>query len=299
LQRITVDYGLGGDFSINDYCNWVPAHAHCNREKGTTIYRRTPALIKVLETVKRKAKRAGVEEQRITKNLKKGELLGKLEVALERGIVAKDEVVAFLHRVEAERELYEPIVITFGLNISEVLSSGLQGRDFALDYAHLCDWLEQDLIKQLNSSLSCPFYYPELSQRTGETLSVRLAFLLLDFNELESFTSPWWEILEIQYYSEVYGEAEWTRQRYREKLEKAPIIDDREFIELLHRGDLLIGFRQITKIDYRAIAISQDYAPYQSDSYYDLGMWKEILELAGVEDWEIEEALAKADRNIV
>lgn len=299
LLKIRMDYGLGSDFSINDYCNWVPSHAHCNREKGTAIYQRTPALIKVLETVKRKAQRAKAEEERIISNLKKGDLLGRLGIALEKGIVAKDEVSRVLHRISARREFYEPIVITFGLNIGEALSSGLEKKDVPLGHAQLCDWLGKDLVNQLSSLLSCSFYYPEPSERTGETLSVRLAFLLLDFNELESFTSPWWEILEIQYYSEVYGEAEWTRQRYKEKLEKAPIIDDREFIELLHRGGLLIGFRQITETDYRAIAISQDYAPYQSDSYYDLRMWKEILELAGLEDWEIEEALAKADRNVV
>ena len=60
-----------------------------------------------------------------------------------------------------------------------------------------------------------------------------------------------------------------------------------------------MGFRRITGNDYRALALSQDYMLYQSDSFYDLGMWKDILELSGIEDWEIEEALAKADRNIV
>jgi hypothetical protein len=34
---------------------------------------------------------------------------------------------------------------------------------------------------------------------------------------------------------------------------------------------------------------------YQSDSFYDLEEWKAILELAGVEDWEVEEALQKVE----
>lgn len=36
LQRIAAEYGLGTEFAINDFCNWVPAHGRCNQEKGTT-----------------------------------------------------------------------------------------------------------------------------------------------------------------------------------------------------------------------------------------------------------------------
>jgi hypothetical protein len=60
-----------------------------------------------------------------------------------------------------------------------------------------------------------------------------------------------------------------------------------------------MGFRRITRNDYRALAFSQDYMLYQSDSFYDLGLWKDILELSGVEDWEIEEALEKADQEVI
>jgi len=59
-----------------------------------------------------------------------------------------------------------------------------------------------------------------------------------------------------------------------------------------------MGFRRITQSDYRALALSQDYMLYQSDSFYDLETWKDILELSGVEDWEIEEALGKAEQEI-
>ena len=176
-----------------------------------------------------------------------------------------------------------------------MLRKGPQTTELPTHYLGLCDWLENDLIKLLSSLLTCSFYYPEALQRSGETLSVRLAFLQLNFNELDKFTSPWWEILEIQYYSEVYGSSEWARLRYKNKIQNAPIINDFEFIELLHRGGMLTGFRRVTETDYRAIAISQDYMLYQSDSFYDLDTWKEIFELANIEDWEIEQALAKAD----
>ncbi|MCB9115612.1 MAG: DUF4365 domain-containing protein [Caldilinea sp.] len=92
--------------------------------------------------------------------------------------------------------------------------------------------------------------------------------------------------------------AERIRQRYKNRLQLAPIIDDRIFIEVIHRGGILMGFRRITQSDYRALALSQDYMLYQSDSFYDLETWKDILELSGVEDWEIEEALGKAEQEI-
>jgi fido (protein-threonine AMPylation protein) len=77
------------------------------------------------------------------------------------------------------------------------------------------------------------------------------------------------------------------------------VLEDREFMELLYRGGILMSFTQVTKTDYRAIAFSQDHVLYQSDSYHDLDTWREILELANIEDWEIEQALAKIDDDII
>jgi hypothetical protein len=120
-------------------------------------------------------------------------------------MVSGDEVLAILNSTLPQLEQHEPIVITFSLKTAEVLREGLPATALQTDYPGFCDWLEEDLIKQLSSLLTCSFYYPEASQRTGETLSVRLAFLQLNCNELDEFTSSWWEIVEIQYYSEVYG----------------------------------------------------------------------------------------------
>lgn len=293
LSTIKTEYGLAAEFGINDYCNWAPAHQHCNRNKGSFVSSKTPAFIKILETVQRKGKRAQLEEKRIVDNLKKGELLGKLGIALKKGILSLAEVNGFLNETSPKRDEYEPVVIAFGARIDELPGEGIPDN-VSRDYISLCDWLEQDLINQLGTLLSCSFYYPEPSQRTGETLSVRFAFLQLDLGELDKFKSPYWEITEIQYYSEVYGASDWTQERYRQNIGNAPVIDDSEFIELLHRGGLLTHFRQVVGNDYRAVAMSQDYSLYQSDSYYDLEMWRQIFELAGVEEWEIEQAMAKS-----
>lgn len=298
LEAIKIKYGLDTDFSINDYCNWVPAHQSCNRRKGTTLYSASPAFIMTLENAQRKGKQAKKEADRLTKNKKAGDILGKLGIALQGGIISTDEVEDYLNSIPREHEPYEPLVITFSLNTDEVLRKSAPSIALPIYYPSLCDWLEKDLIKQLSSLLTCSFFYPEASQRTGETLSVRLAFFQLNFNELDKFTIPWWEILEIQYYSEVYGSEEWARLRHKTKVQNAPVLIDSEFLEVLYRGGMLLNFRQVTKTDYRAVAFSQDNVLYQSNSYYDLDTWREILELANIEDWEIEQALTKVDADL-
>ena len=208
LQASKILYGLNTDFSINDYCNWVPAHPHCDRGKGATVYPATPALIMMLEKAQRKGKQARREADRIKRSTKGGDVLGKLGIALQGGLVSGDDVMVVLDSMSPEHDHGETIVITFSLNTDEALSQDLPATALPADYPSLCDWLEKDLVTQLSSLLTCRFFYPEASQRTGETLSVRLAFPQLDFNELDKFSSPWWTILEMQYYSEVYGSPE-------------------------------------------------------------------------------------------
>lgn len=299
LQSIKKQYGLGADFSINDYCNWVPSHLRCNQDKGTTIFQPAPIFLTYLGKAQRKGILARKEAERITRSMKSGDVLGKLGTALQRGIVLKEDVIAILQRVSPQREQFEPIVITFSLNTEEALRKGSSEVALPEDYPSLCDWLEKDLVKQLSALLTCSFFYPEASARTGETLSVRLAFLQLNLNELETFSSLWWEIIEIQYYSEIYGNAAWARLRYKTKMQNAPVLGDSEFMELLYRGGMLMSFTQVTETDYRAVAFSQDHILYQSDSYYDLDTWREMLERADIEDWEIEQALSKVDSNLM
>ena len=125
LQAIKIQYGLNTDFSINDYCNWVPAHPHCNRGKGTTIFPASPALIVILEKVQRKGKQARQVTDRIKRNMKGDEVLGKLGIALQQGMVSVDDVMVVLNSISWQHEPDEPIVITFGLNTDEIPEEGL------------------------------------------------------------------------------------------------------------------------------------------------------------------------------
>lgn len=87
-------------------------------------------------------------------------------------------------------------------------------------------------------------------------------------------------------------------ERYQTRIRRAPIVSDAQFFECIARGGLLIGFRRIGEYDYRGLVLTQDYMTIQSDAAYDLDLWRDTLELAGVEDWEIEESIEKAEVEI-
>jgi hypothetical protein len=206
-EKQKLEYGLSENFRIDDYENWIPIHWGCNLDRGESILDRGAAH-HYLMIAKRHAERAREEEARLEKKVKAGSILSELDVALEKGTLLTDDVLDFLrNRTEGKPDVNEPIVFTFGVNTYDLVESGaVPDKVFDLGYAELCDWLEKDLLQRLSSALSCNYYYPEASARSGETLSVRLVFVDLNWDEFDRFDSKWWEILEIAYLSEIYPE---------------------------------------------------------------------------------------------
>jgi len=206
-EKRKLEYGLSYDFKINDYENWIPVHWWCNLDRGESIWEREAAH-HYLMIAKRHAEKAREQEARLEKKVKAGSIFSELDVALEKGTLLTDDVLNFLRdRTESKPDVNEPIVFTFGVNTYDLVESGALPEEVSdLSYAELCDWLEKDLLKRLSSVLSCDYYYPEVSARSGETLSVRLVFVDLDWDEFDRFDSEWWEILEIAYLSEIYPE---------------------------------------------------------------------------------------------
>lgn len=86
-----------------------------------------------------------------------------------------------------------------------------------------------------------------------------------------------------------------VRQRFANRVHAAMTVMDRDFIEMIHRGGLLMGFLRVTAADYQGLVFNDNYELHKSDSYYPLDMWRDILESAGVEQWENEEAMEKLD----
>ncbi len=92
LAAIKNSFGLPEDFGINDFENWVPAHATCNSRKNDTVFAISPAMIASLEYVSRRASQARTISNRVAKNRKKGKILALLEDAATEGLVTKEDV---------------------------------------------------------------------------------------------------------------------------------------------------------------------------------------------------------------
>lgn len=93
---------------------------------------------------------------------------------------------------------YQTWIATFGLQIADVLESPELPEDAPEMLPDLYDWLESDLIHRLSLPALDNPRYVEPSQRTGETLSVRVGFewmvtgVPLSFGDL-----AWWHLLDL------------------------------------------------------------------------------------------------------
>lgn len=206
--RVKREYALQDSFDLRDYCNWLPTHPGCNRRKGATVPDRNVAL-SFISLASGKIAEARAEEERYVRTRTADQVVGKLLAAVARGALTKEDVFAALAALpEPVRTTFDPIVVCFGLSVHEVVEGGLLPGDVRTDYPSLCDWLEADLLERVQSVLKSECFYPEASARNGETLSVRLALIEPELDALSSADWAWWEVLEVKYYSTLYGAVE-------------------------------------------------------------------------------------------
>lgn len=110
LIRIKTMYSLPQEFQINDYCNWVPCHGTCNSSKKDSIFKASPAMIKILEGIEKQAKKAAQIENKVIREKKIDTILGKLDALVENEAISGDEIVElFMDSEEAEIKLLAQI----------------------------------------------------------------------------------------------------------------------------------------------------------------------------------------------
>jgi hypothetical protein len=177
FNRLKREYALEESFDLRDYCNWLPTHAACNRQKGATVPDRNFAVY-FISLARGKIAKAKAEEERYAATRAADQVVGKLFAAVAGGVLTKEEVFDSLASLpEPVRSTFDPIVICFGLSVYQAIESGLLPRNVPTDYPSLCDWLEADLLERVRAIPSSECFYPEASARNGEALSVRLALI--------------------------------------------------------------------------------------------------------------------------
>jgi len=215
LESTLREYGITEDypgFSLSALSNMVPSHgASCNLRKGDLVLPKGVTLW-YLSVTHKMLPRVMAELGRLKTRAERGYVLGGLGTLLEKRDISDAEVERLLAEWRFRSTLDEPLLITFGLDFAEAVQMrGVMITEPA-GYAIACDKFEAELVEVIRSVTDHSFHYAEASARNGETLSVRLVFPELDLADTKalplsriSSEMPWWQLLEVSNFHQVYG----------------------------------------------------------------------------------------------
>ena len=103
LPGVLADLGLGPDFDINSFMNWMPAHGPCNREKSDILFRPSPLILVKLELAAQRAKRAATLHDEYVTDRKISRAINQL--------VAAHEIAGFAERHKKSLALLIDIIV--------------------------------------------------------------------------------------------------------------------------------------------------------------------------------------------
>jgi hypothetical protein len=197
--------GLPSTFNVTSLRNLVPTHARCNRRKGGREFSEA-SLLFFFELTGTRLRRVESELERLMVQAANERVLAALAVRVERGLLSVDEVLHVLSIPPSEppRGVSEPLVMGVSVNVIDLQRSDQLPKDVPPDYPQLCDWLERDLLTRLRAKGPTVVVACEASARNGETLGVRLASWAFDVNRLPDMLAPWWTVVELAPFSEIY-----------------------------------------------------------------------------------------------
>jgi hypothetical protein len=79
LEEIKTEYGLGSEFEINSYYNWIPSCSKCNRTKSNKVYSKSGGFHFLEMVAKPKYEEISRIEQSLQKTMKKEVFLTRTE----------------------------------------------------------------------------------------------------------------------------------------------------------------------------------------------------------------------------
>ena len=99
---VLAEHGLTQTFNINGFENWLPCHARCNAEKGQSTFQFVPGNMLVLQRLRKAA--PGVERtaRRISSDVEKDGLFGKVFAALEKETITAGDLRVILDKFVEE-----------------------------------------------------------------------------------------------------------------------------------------------------------------------------------------------------
>jgi hypothetical protein len=188
---------LPSDFDINSIPNWVTCHQGCNIRKSAYVFETPTTLYYVGMAAKRApAVQKNIDDFQIQKD--NGRLLSTLKVRLEKGHLAQAAVWAVLGDLPASAQRgSDPWVVAFGANFHDALPIDAPEQD-----PQRSDWLLERLSRDL-AATDAVFRRID-DDRSGEDVSVRYAFWLLDLDRVTHSIDFCWDVLAVQKYSDLF-----------------------------------------------------------------------------------------------
>jgi len=203
FEKIITDYGLDWNFEINGYENLIPSHSACNLEKKGDIFSESSARFYLL-IAKSNSQKAHDFENEYKEAKLFDEIINNFLILIENGAISQESAHTLIDGGISHED--DSIVISFGVNVTELVESDNLPESAPIVYCELCDWLEQELKTYIATIVTCPFYQSEASFRNGEGLSIRFAFENLNPDVINKFSSAWWEIMDVNWFSKIYPE---------------------------------------------------------------------------------------------
>lgn len=208
LDLLISKIDLPRDFSVENTMNLVPTHHGCNRRKSNLEFSES-SLRYYFELWKKKQSTIQREISSFNRQSKNEEILTSLAGRIDEGYLSLQEVIRFLQSSLSKysSKPSEPIVVTFGVDVSSVDINTIANGELKNDI-QLYEWLESYLLRSIRKNIPSLSSHIGISERSGETISMRIAFWNLDMTALEASKIDFWHILEIAPYSEIY-EDDW------------------------------------------------------------------------------------------
>jgi len=188
---------LPANFEINSIQNWVTCHQGCNIRKSAFVFE-TNALLYYIQMASKRAEKVQKIMDEFEIERQNGRLLSTLKVRIEKGQLDLAAVLSALGDLPmSDQTGADPWIVAFGANFLDSLPEGAPEQD-----PELSDWLLERLERDLASTGA--IYRKVDDERSGEGISVRCAFWILDLDRIIESIDFCWDVLTVQRYSEVF-----------------------------------------------------------------------------------------------
>lgn len=94
--QVRANYGLGDDFAINSFENWVTCHQGCNLRKRGDLLVQAPMTLLVVQDLIRRAPRLSRFRAEFEKDVKRSRVLELLRSAVREGEVSNEDIQGLL-----------------------------------------------------------------------------------------------------------------------------------------------------------------------------------------------------------